>query len=79
MDKGLRLLRIKQVKPISPEHQETIRLLEQALRPTLPDRKLARRIKQHLTAEWFARHLIAVLFMGIVCVGLFFGVLRGQN
>jgi hypothetical protein len=78
MDKGLRLVRLKEANS-TPEQQETIRLLEQALRPALPDRKLARRIKQRLTAEWFARHLIALLFVGTACVGLLFGTSRGKN
>jgi hypothetical protein len=74
MNKKPRLVQISQTKAY--RKQDTLTLLERTLRPAMPDRKLARRIKQRLTAEWLARHLITVLFVCITCVGLLFGTLR---
>jgi hypothetical protein len=77
MNKKPRLVQISQ--PKACHRQDTLTLLERTLRPTMPDRKLAKRIKQRLTAEWLARHLITVLFICIACVGLLFGTLRGSR
>jgi hypothetical protein len=77
MNKKTRLARI--ITATFYQEQDTLNRLERALRPAVPDRKLARRIKQRLTAEWLARHLLTILVVGIACGALVFGTSRGKH
>ena len=81
MNKKPRLEQAKSAgsRPEQDIRDTTLTLLVRTLRPAQPDRKLARRIKQRLTAEWFARQLITILILGVACVGLMCGALRGQR
>jgi hypothetical protein len=73
-----KLLAARRVQSDARQEKDTIVLLERALRPAPPDRRLAKRIQQRLTAEWLARDLVLVL-VGVAFVGLLFGALKGKR